>query len=61
MRTMLREIDAGEYITIGTRAEIYRYTDGGIVARLKRSGLMSPEYSLKLAGLRRALAWIDGQ
>ena len=55
---MLAEIVNGNKITVGERATVYRYTEGGIVARMEGSGEMSQEYALRPTGLRLALAWI---
>ena len=59
MTPMMVAIVNGETVTIGTIAEIYRYSEGGIVARLISSGLTNPEFALRLTGLRLALAWIN--
>ena len=59
MHAMMAEIVNGGKVTVGGTAEIYRYSDGGIVVRMAGNGLMSPEYALRQTGLRLALAWID--
>lgn len=59
MAPMMAAIVAGDKVTIGRIGEIYRYDDGGIVARLIPSGLMGPEFGMTLKGLGLALAWIN--
>ena len=55
---MLGEIVNGEVITIGSLAKIYRYSDGGIVARMNGSGLTSGEFALRQTGIRLVMQWI---
>jgi hypothetical protein len=61
LAAMLAEIVNGETVQIGKTARVYRYSEGGIVARMEGSGLISPEYALRGTGLRLALAWVNNE